>query len=55
LQLAGTVDGLHPVAGLADDLEIGLLGEHELEPAPKERVVIDDENADRSFFARRRK
>ena len=35
-----------PSLGLADDVDVGLLLEHHLQPAPEQRVVVDDENAD---------
>ena len=48
VELGGPLDRLEPVGGLADDLEVGLGREHQLEPAPEQRVVVDDEDADRA-------
>ena len=39
------VDGLRSVAGLRDDLEVGLLVEHEAEPAQDDRVVVGEQDA----------
>jgi len=44
--LLRSVDGLDPVGGLADDLDVGLLGEDEVQAAPEQRVVVDDDDAD---------
>ena len=40
------VDRLDPVGGLAHDFDVGLLGEHEVQAAPEQRVVVDDDDAD---------
>ena len=45
--VGGEVDRLGAVAGLADDLDVGLLPEHHLQAAAEQRVVVDDEHADR--------
>jgi hypothetical protein len=50
-QIGGSLDRLEPVTGLADDLKIGFVREHELEPATEQRVVIDDQHANRSIVA----
>ena len=47
-QLLRPVDRLDPVGGLAHDLDVGLLGEHQLQAAPEQRVVVDDHDADSS-------
>ena len=41
------LDGFAAVAGLADDLDVGLLLEDHLQPAPEQGVVVDDQDADR--------
>ena len=43
----GQLDRLGAVAGLADDLDVGLLAEDHLQPTAEQRVVVDDEHADR--------
>ncbi len=45
-QLARLVDGLEPVAGLADDLEIVLGVEDHAEAGAHERLVVGDQQAD---------
>ena len=44
LQALGQIDGLLPVAGLADDL-VALLAQHLGQVHPDERLVLGDENA----------
>src|SRR5579875_3190351 len=38
---------LGPVARLADDLDVGLAHQHDLQAAAEQRVIIDDQRADR--------
>ena len=45
LQLGGQFQRLAAIAGLADDLHIGLLGKDHLEPPPHHRVVVSQQNA----------
>ena len=40
------MDGFIAVGRLADDLEVGVVLEHEPEPGAHERLVIDDQDAD---------
>ena len=35
------LDGLGAVGGLADELDVGFLLQHHLEPAPEQRVIVD--------------
>jgi hypothetical protein len=50
-QLADAADRLDPVRGLADDLDVGLVVEDAVEPAPEQRVIVDDHDPDRSGLA----
>ena len=45
--VGGLVDRLRAVARLADDLDVLLLAEHHLQAAAEQRVVVDDQDADR--------
>ncbi len=46
-EIRGELDRFDAVGCLADDLDVVLLREHLLEPTPKQRVVVHDENANR--------
>jgi hypothetical protein len=39
-------DGLKPVPGLGHDLDVVLVVEHHAEPAPDQRLIVDDHDAD---------
>ena len=45
------VDGLRPVGGAADDLQVGRRLEQHLEPCADEGQVVDDRDADHRAFA----
>jgi hypothetical protein len=47
LEVGGALDRLDPVVRLTDDLEIRFLGQDEFEPAPEQRVVVDDQDTNR--------
>ena len=47
LEAAGHRDTLGAVGRLADDLDVGLMVEEHLQPHAYDRVVVDDEDADR--------
>jgi len=40
-------DGLVAVGGLRDDLELGIRAEQHVEPVTDDRVIVDDQDADR--------
>lgn len=44
-ELRGGRDRLEPVAGLADDLEVGLGVEDDAEARAHERLVVDEQHA----------
>ena len=44
LEDGGFIHGLLPIAGLADDLHIGLGAEHHHQTGTYHRMIIDDEN-----------
>ena len=46
----GERDALAPVLGLADDLDVVEQLEEAAQPAPDDRVVVDEEHADRSLL-----
>ena len=43
---AGAVDRLPAVRRVADDLDVGLGVEHHAETRPRQRVVVDEQDAD---------
>ena len=49
-QLGRLLDRLHPVARLADDREIGRGPQHRDQAVPEQRVVVDDQHANRRRF-----
>src|SRR5690606_9582030 len=53
-QVAGHLDGLVPVAALADHLDVVLALEDHLQTSAEQRMVVDDEHADRIRTGRRR-
>jgi hypothetical protein len=42
----GEADGLGAVTGFADDLEVGVIGEHAAQPVAHDGVVVDDQQPD---------
>ena len=50
-ELDDAVDRVEPVTGLADDLDVGLVLEHEPHAAPEQRVRIGEQDAYRSSAA----
>ena len=46
-QLAGQLDGLGAVPGLADDLDVGLDRQDQPEPGADQRLVVDQEHPQR--------
>ena len=47
MQLDDALDRVEAVAGLADDLDVGLVLEHEPHAAPEQRVRVDEQDSDR--------
>ena len=45
------VEGLGAVGGLADDVEVGIAGEHAAEAVADHRMVVDDHQPDRAHGA----
>jgi hypothetical protein len=45
--LGGDLQRLGAVAGLTDDLDVGLGTQHHLQAAPEKRMVVDDQHPDR--------
>jgi hypothetical protein len=43
LELLGLPYGFGTIAGFADDLEVGIVGEYAAQPVPHDRVVVDDQ------------
>ena len=46
LRRSTRLDGLHPVVGLADDLDVGLGVEDQLEAGADQRLVVGDQQPD---------
>ena len=49
----GSVDRRRAVAGLADDVEVGLGVDHHAEPGAHQRLVVDEDDADRRWSSSR--
>ena len=43
--LLRSLDGLGAVGGLTHELDVGFLLQHHLQPAPEQRMVVDDHHA----------
>ena len=48
------LERLGAIRGLADDLEIGIAGEHAADAVANDRMVVDDQEPDRAHDVARR-